>query len=265
FELRQCMWDWNTMGPGPFIGFANFEEILFKDDRFWSVFYNTFMLSGLRIVFELATAIILALLLNEVRKSWVKRSVQTILYLPHFLSWVVTASIFTLMLSPSSGFINAIIKSSGGTSIYFLTEKNWWTVIYYLLRLWHDTGWATIVFLAALAGIDPELYEAAWIDGAGRMKQMFHITMPNIMSTAVIVLMIQLAQIFRLFEPVFVLQNPLVYDVSEVIMTYVYRRGFVNGDYDYGIAVGIFNSLISLILVWTTNTIVKKIRKESIF
>ncbi|MBN1523642.1 MAG: sugar ABC transporter permease [Spirochaetales bacterium] len=263
-EIRQALWDWGVLGPKDFIGLKNFAEIM-KDEIFWNAFRNTFLLSGVRIVLEMFAAIILALLLNEVRKSYIKRTVQTVLYLPHFLSWVVTASIFTLILSPGSGFVNAIIKTMGGTPIYFLTEEFWWPIVYYFLRLWHDTGWATIVFLAALAGVDPELYEASWIDGAGRIKQMWYITLPHITTTIVIVLMINLSHIFRLFEPVFVLQNPLVSNVSEVIMTYVYRRGLVQGDFDYGIAVGLFNSVISLVLVVGANLLVKKIRKEGIF
>ena len=264
FELRQSMWNWGVLGPKEFIGFSNFAKLLVDND-FWTAFFNTLIMSGIRIILEISAAIILALLLNEVRIKLFKRGVQTILYLPHFLSWVVTSSIFLLMLSPTNGFINGIIEAFGCKSVYFITELAWWRPIYFFIRLWHDSVWATIIFLATLAGIDPELYEAACIDGAGHWKRTLHITLPHLYTTIIIVLMINLSRIFRLFEPVFVLQNPLVYEVSDVIQTYVYRKGFLGGNYDYGIAVGIFNSLISLVLVLVVNALVKKVRKEGIF
>lgn len=208
--------------------------------------------------------VIFALLMNELYNKLFKSFVQTVLYLPHFISWVVTASIFYLILSPNNGFINQIIATFGIEPKYFMIEEKWWTPIYYFINRWKDTGWGTIIYLAALSGINTELYEAAEMDGAGRIKQTIHITIPSIMNTILVVFILNLAKVMNIFESVFVLQNTMVLGVSEVIKTYNYKVGLLQSDYGYSTAVGLFNSLISMVLVLITDRISKKVKGSGI-
>ncbi len=205
-----------------------------------------------------------ALLINEIHRKLVKSVFQTILYIPHFISWVVTASIFYLILSPSGGLINQLIVGLGGKSTYFMISEKWWTPIFYLINLWKGVGWGMIIYIAALSGISDELYEAASIDGAGRLKQTWYITLPGIMNTILVVLILHLASVLNIFQSVFVLQNDLVLNVSEVIETYIYRVGLLQSDYGYSTAVGLFKSVISMILILITNNACKKIKGEGI-
>jgi len=263
YGIRIAFYEFNIFGIQNFIGFDNFRR-LFSNSFFWAAFRNTIKLSLLNLLIGMVAAVALALLLNEIRNATFKKVVQTVVYLPHFLSWVVVASIFTMLLSPQGGIINEVMKSFGIKPIYFLTSEKWWTPIFVFVTRWKETGWGTIIYLAALTGIDPNLYEAASIDGAGRLKQTWHITLPSLLPTILIVLIMNLARVLNIFESAFVLQNPLVYDVADVIGTYVYRVGMLQADYDYSTAVGLFKSLISMVLVIGSNRISRKIRGESI-
>jgi putative aldouronate transport system permease protein len=263
YGIRIAFYDFGYFGIKQFIGLQNFRE-LFNSVYFARAFRNTIIISGGQAFLGLSAAIVLSLLLNEVRSMRVKRTVQTIVYLPHFLSWVIVASIFTMLLSPRTGFVNNIIKAVGGKPVRFLTSEAWWRAVYFLCVLWKDTGWGTVVFLAALSGVDPQLYESAWIDGAGRLQQTWYITLPTMAPIIVIVAMLHLAQFFNLFQSVFVLYNPLVYEVSDVLGTLVYRKGLRGGDFDFATAVGLFRSLISLVLVLFVNWLSKRIRGESV-
>ncbi len=258
-------------GPDYSTGWGNFQRLL-TSDPFHSAFKNTIVLSFINLVLATVITVVVALLINEIGNAWGKKIVQTVLYLPHFLSWVVAASIFMLILSAGTdatgadtsnmGFVNAILYNLGiiHTPIDFMTESKWWRVMWYIMNRWKETGWGTIIYLAALAGISPDLYEAAEIDGANRFKQTIYITLPSLMNTILVVFILNLAKIMNIFESVFVFYNSLVYDVSDVIQTYVYRVGIVGNDYGYSTAIGLFKSVVSLILVTASDVISKKVR-----
>lgn len=262
--LRMAFYEWGLFGPKYFKGFENFQGLL-SSKLFITSFLNTVVISGYNLISGMATAIIFALLLNEIPNGIFKKFTQTVVYLPHFLSWVVVAAIFAMLLSPDSGIINEIIKHFGGTPIYFMISNKWWRGIFITINLWKGTGWGAIIYLAALAGVDPQLYEAAAIDGAGKLKQTWHITLPSIQNTILVVLILNLAKILNVFQPVFLMYNPQVYPVADVIDTYTYRLGFTSGgDVDLATAVGLFKSVICMILVLITNNLSKRIKGESI-
>lgn len=262
-------------GPDYSIGWGNFKRLL-TADPFQAAFKNTIILSLVNLILATVFTVVVALLINEIGNAWGKKIVQTVLYLPHFLSWVVAASIFMLILSAGTdatgadtsnmGFVNAILYNIGiiDKPIDFLTDSKCWRPVWYIMNRWKETGWGTIIYLAALSSISPDLYEAAEIDGANRFKQTIYITLPSLMNTILIVFILNLAKIMNIFESVFVLYNSLVYDVSDVIQTYVYRVGIVGNDYGYSTAIGLFKSVISLILVTASDIISKKVRGEGI-
>ena len=213
---------------------------------------------------------VISLLLNEMISLKFKKLSQTIIYLPHFMSWVVTASVFSLMLSPSgNGLINQLLIKMGiiKEGIYFMADKKWWRIWYYLINVWRETGWQTIIFMATLTSIDPGLYEAASIDGAGRWKKMCYVTFPALANTIITVLILNLAKIMNLFESVFVLQNDSVRRSTNVLQTYVYYQTFNSGasaDYGYTTAIGLFRSLVGLVLMVICNFASKKVRGRGI-
>jgi putative aldouronate transport system permease protein len=261
--IRYAFYKYGPFGKPKFIGFDNFETLL-VNPKFIAAFKNTIFLSIGNLILATVITVIFALLMNELYNKFFKSFVQTVLYLPHFISWVVTASIFYLILSPDGGFINQVLGLFGIEPKYFLIEEKWWTPVYYFINRWKETGWGTIIYLAALSGINTELYEAASMDGAGRIKQTIHITIPGIMNTILVVFILNLAKVMNLFESVFVMQNPMVLNVSEVIKTYNYKVGLQQNDYGYSTAVGLFNSLIAAVLVIGSDKITKKIKGSGI-
>ena len=263
--IRFAFYRYNVFSPPRFVGFANFER-LFESPRFWSVFKNTIEISLINLVLGMAAAVLVALLLNEIGRMYLKRPIQTIIYLPHFMSWVVTASIFQLILAPQTGLVNNFLVGTGiiKTPIYFLANETWWRPAFFFITRWRETGWGTIIYLAALTGINPELYESAAIDGAGKLKQALFITIPCIAPTIIIVLILQLSRVLNIFEPILVLYNPVVYSVADVIQTYNYRVGLLESDYGFSTAVGLFRSLICMILVLGANYISKRVRGRGI-
>ena len=269
FGIGYAFTKYNIIKPPEWKGLANFER-LFSMPNFWSAFTNTIELSVLKLLLTTGFSVILSLLLNEMNNIWGKKIAQTIIYLPHFMSWVVTASVFQLILSPTTqGLVNSILMNLGivDKGIYFLGSSNTWRGAYYVINIWHDTGWGTIIFMATLTGIDPGIYEAAAIDGAGRWKKMWYITLPALANTIITVLILNLAKIMNLFESVFVLQNDAVMDVSQVLQTYVYYQTFNSGgipDYGYTTAIGLFRSLVGLTLMLVCNFASKKVRGRGI-
>lgn len=261
--IRIAFYEWGIMGPIDFVGFQNFKDI-FSSMNFWRAFKNTILISFINLLLSMVFSVGIALLLNELRSVNFKKIAQTTLYLPHFLSWVAVASIFTMFLSPQTGVVNEIIKAFGGEPIYFLANEKWWTPVYLLINRWKETGWGTIIFCAALAGVDQEMYEAAALDGASRIKQAWYITIPAIQNTILVVFILNLAKVLNVFESVLVLYNPMVYDVSDVIGTYTYRLGLLSNDYGVSTAVGLFKSVVSLVLVSGANKLNKKIKGEGI-
>ena len=247
------------------VGLEHFKR-LFTGNNFLIILRNTLLLNAGSVIFGFPIPIILAIFLNEVKSKGFKKITQRIMYLPHFKSWVVLGGILIDMLSPSTGVINTIIKFFGGNPIYFMGKKEWWPAMFIISGIWQGAGWGTIVYLAAITGIDPELYEAARIDGAGKLKQIWYITLPCLKSTIVVRLILRMGSMMDIgFEQVYVLMNPAVRDVAEVISTYVYRVGIEGAQYSYTTAIGLFQSVISCILVFTTNKIARKINGEGLW
>lgn len=261
--VRIAFYDWGMFGPVEFVGLDNFKTIL-SSNIFLRAFRNTLTISFSNLVLGMFFSVLFALLLNEVNNIRFKKVSQTVLYLPHFLSWVVVASIFTMVLSPQGGIVNALLVKLGKEPIYFLVSEKWWTPIYLFINRWKETGWGTIIFIAAIMGIDMSMYEAAAIDGAGKLKQVWYITLPAIQNTILVVFILNLAKVLNVFESVLVLYNPMVYGVADVIGTYNYRAGLLNQDYGVATAVGLFKSVVSLILVIAANRISKRINGKGI-
>lgn len=243
----------------PWVGMEYFEEF-FRSQFCWRVIRNTLIISFSSLIFCFPAPIILALLLNEVSVPWFKKTVQTVTYVPHFISVVVVCGIIINFLSPSTGIVNTIIKKFGQEPIYFLADPKYFVGIYLLMNLWRSTGYNSIVYIASLTSINKELYEAAQVDGAGRWKQMIHVTLPGIMPTIIVMLLIQLGGILNVgYEAIILLYNPGIYETADVINSYVYRTGIVEGRYDYATAVGLFNSVVALILVLGANKLSNKL------
>lgn len=248
----------------PWIGFKHFTT-MFTYAEFYNILGNTFMLSLLSIVFGFPAPLILALLLNEVRKIIFKRSMQTLLYLPHFLSWVVIGGIFINLLD-FNGIFNQILGVFGIEPKYFLTDPSLFKSIIVSIGIWKEVGWGTIIYLAALAGVNPNLYEAAVVDGAGRWKQAWHVTLPSILPAIVILFLLRLGNVAESnVEQVLVFLNPLVRDAGEVVDTYIYRLGIQRTLYSYTTAIGIFQSIIGVLLIFGFNNLSKRITGESIY
>lgn len=249
----------------PWIGFQNFEK-LFGMASFWEVLRNTFIISGLKLLFGFPAPIILALLLNELRSVAFKRVVQTISYLPHFLSWVILSGIFIQFLSPSIGPINIVIKALGGKPIYFLGDENWFRPVLVFTHMWKTVGWGTIVYLAALTGINPEFYEAAYIDGATRWQSTRYITIPSLAPVITIMLIFAVGGVIEDdFSQIYNMYNEAVYSVGDVISTYTYRRGLVKMDYGFASAVDLFKNLVALVLIISANTVANRVNEYGIW
>ncbi len=258
YKLRNINW----------VGLKNFQT-MFAKEEFWTAFSNTLQISITKLLITTFASVLVSVFLNEMHNMFAKKTLQTIIYLPHFMSWAVVAAIFQLFLSKSStGFVNETLKSWGilSTSIDFLHTKAMWRPIFYMINIWKETGWGTVIFLATLSGINPELYEAADIDGASRLQKIWYVTVPALMNTVIIVLILNLAKVLNLFESVFVLYNNRVFGVSDVISTYIYRQTFLTAipDYGYTTAVGLFKSLVGCVLVLVCNWASKKIRGRGI-
>ena len=231
------------------VGFDNF-QYLFSMPNTLRVIWNTFYIAIMKVTANIVVPLILALLLNEVRKTSFKRSVQTIIYVPHFMSWVIMAGIIIDIMSPSKGIINQIIVSLGFEPVFFLGSNQWFPFVLVITESWKEAGFGTIIFMAALAGIDPGLYEAAIVDGAGRLKQTLHITIPSIMYIVLLLMTLSLGGVLNnSFEQVFNLYSPLVYKSGDIIDTLVYRIGLGDGRYGLATALGLFKSVVSFVLL----------------
>jgi ABC-type polysaccharide transport system, permease component len=246
------------------IGFDVFKEI-FKMNDFYKVLRNTLLLNILDLVTGFPAPIILAIFLNELRMQRFKKISQTILYLPHFLSWVIISGIMYQLLSPNSGLINLLIMQAGGQPIPFVSEKWHWLATYNIVGVWQSAGWGTIIYLAAITGINTELYEAATVDGAGRVRKIWHITLPGIRSTIIVMLIMNLGKIMGIsFERAYAMGNSMVMDFADVIATFVYRVGLQSVRFNVATAVGLFQSVIGLLLVIFTDFIAKKSGEQGI-
>ncbi|MFO7290272.1 carbohydrate ABC transporter membrane protein 1, CUT1 family [Planifilum fulgidum] len=248
----------------PWVGLKHFRT-MFEDEEALRVIWNTLEISLLQILFAFPLPIILALMINELRNAVYKRLIQSMVYLPHFLSWVVVVGIFVVFLK-SDGIVNQLLQALGIGQIPFLTSPEWFKPLIVFQVIWKESGWGTIIILAALAGVNPQLYEAAVIDGANRWQQMWHITLPAIRSTIVILLILRLGSVMDTgFEQIFLMLNPFTMEVGNVLDTYVYFKGIQQGDISFATAVGLFKGAVGLILVVIANRLAKRFGEGGIY
>ena len=248
-----------------FVGLEHF-KVMFGSEDFWEVFRNSILLGAYQILWGFPVPIILSIMLNEVKNSMLKKSIQTIVYFPHFISWVVVIGMVTNFLSPTTGLVNQIIVSLGGEPIAFLTKSGCFRTIIVATSIWKETGWNTVMYLAALSSIDPGLYEAAYMDGAGRIKRIWHITLPGISSVITLLFIMRLASVLNnSFEQVYMIYNPMIYDVADVFETYSYRTGLLEGRYSYASAIGLMKSIVGCVLMLAANKISIKVQKVGLW
>lgn len=249
----------------PGVGFAHFNR-LFTSPKFYRVLANTLIISSYKLIFTFPAPIIFALLLNELKSNTFKRFVQTVSYLPHFLSIVIIYGVVLALASPTYGLINYILKQFGHTPIYFMVEPSYFRSMLVLVDLWSGTGWGAIIYLAAITSIDKELYDAAEVDGANKIRKIMHITIPGILPIIVLLLILRMGGIMNAgFQQVLLFYSPLTYSVGDIIDTYVYRQGLMEASYSYSTAVGLFNSLVSLLFVLGTNKLAKKVGQQGLW
>jgi putative aldouronate transport system permease protein len=248
----------------PWVGFRWFTEF-FHSFYFWRLMRNTLLISLYSILFGFPIPIIFALLLNDITSQRFKKTVQTVTYLPHFISTVVVVGMINIFTA-RGGPINDLMESLGGQRIAFMTEASWFRTLYVSSEVWQTFGWSSVIYLAALASIDPALYEAAHMDGASRWTQRVHITLPGIMPTIIILLILRVGRVMTVgFEKILLMYNPLTYDTADVISTFVYRQGLQDMNYSYSAAVGLFNSLINFVLLVSVNRASRSLSETSLW
>lgn len=259
-EFRPNLGIWGS----PWVGMKQFVNF-FKDPYFFRLIRNTFSISLLSLVFCFPAPIILALFINEIRSSIFKRTVQTITYMPYFISMVVACSLVKTY-TQQNGLVSQIVMAFGGEAINWLNKSQYFYPIYIISELWQSVGWNSIIYLAALTGIDQEQYEAARIDGASRMQQLWSITLPNLVPTIMILLILRMGGILNVgFEKIILLYNEGIYEVADVISSYVYRKGIINAAYSYGAAVGLFNSAVNIVFLLVSNWLSTKYTESGLF
>lgn len=257
FNIYKGIWD------SPWVGLANFKEA-FSSTDFWDALKNTILLNVGDLILGFPFPIFLAIFLNELRSSKIRKVTQTLLYLPNFMSWVIIAGIATQLLS-NSGLVNNIINNFGAESVPFLSNTGWWRFVYWLFGIWQGAGYSLIVYLAALMATDASLGEAAYIDGATRLQRIWHVTLPQISSTITILLIMQIGKLVTIsFDRPYMMGNTLVRSAANVISTYVYSVGLAAGRFDFATAVGLFQTVVGIILVLSANAIIKKLGQEGI-
>ena len=259
FNVIQGMWG------SPWVGLREFARF-FESPSFWRLIENTFTISLTRLVLGFPAPIILALALNEIGRRSFKRSVQMVTYAPHFISTVVMASMIILFLNPRLGLFGVLMRAAGVRPVNYLAVASHFKFVYALSDIWQHAGYGAIIYMAALAGINPELYEAARIDGASRLQKIIHVDIPGIMPVMVILLILEFGEIMEVgFEKIYLLQNPVNISASEIIQTYVYKIGIINASFSFASAVGLFNSVINFILLVAVNGVARKISNTSLW
>ncbi|MFJ2043676.1 MULTISPECIES: ABC transporter permease subunit [unclassified Paenibacillus] len=254
----------STMWSSAWVGLENFSFL--QDEQFWIVVKNTIYIAILKFVFGFPAPIILALLINEVKNNKYKRFVQSVSYLPHFFSWIVVAYILQSLLTLDGGLVNQLIEKLGGDSVFFLGSTEWFRPMIVVSGLWKEVGWNTILYLAAITTIDPQLYEAARVEGAGRLAQIRNITLPGIMPTISIVLILSMPGLIAVgMDQIYPLMNPANQPVADVLDTYILRNGLQQGYFGMATAVGLLSSVISLVLVLCTNQMARKFNGEGLW
>ncbi|MFR9708125.1 ABC transporter permease [Paenibacillus sp. MB22_1] len=248
----------------PWVGFDNFQRFI-ENYKFWEILLNTITIS----IYELVLfpiPIILALLINQLTSRKFKRIVQTVTYAPHFISTVVIVGMLYLFMNPRNGIVNQLLEGLGFHSVYFMAKAEWFTSIFVWSGVWQNAGWGTIIYLAALTSINPELHESAVVDGASKIKRIWHIDLPGIMPTVIVLLILNIGNFMSVgFEKVYLMQNPLNISTAEIIQTYVYKSGLLNAQYSYSAAIGMFNSVINCILLVSVNFIAKRFSQTSLW
>lgn len=259
YSLYRGVWasDW--------VGLKYF-RLFFSGDDLWLLLRNTFLLGFYNLIFGFAAPIVLALLLNEMRVRVFKRFVQTVSYLPHFISNVVVASMVIVFLSPTGGLLNRMLESLGIGSVNFMADPGWFRSIYVLSEIWQHVGWESIIYLAALTAIDPALYEAAGIDGANRWQKIRSVTLPGISPTIIILFILKVGSMIEIgFEKVYLLSNPATYASADILSTYVYRTAMVNGNFSYGAAIDLFTAVVSFVFIYSANLLSRRITGNSLW
>lgn len=252
FNLSDGIWG------SPWIGFDNFKRF-FDGVYFSQIMSNTVLISLYKLLFGFPAPIILALMLNEIRIQWFKRLIQSVSYIPHFISWVIIYGLLIAFLSPGEGLINILLRNAGFHGISFLTEPNWIRSLIVASDIWHEVGWGAIIYLAALTGIDTSLYEAARVDGAARWKQLWHVTLPGLSAVIILMLLLRLGKVLDVgFDQIFMMSNVFNREKSDIIETWVYRVGLQELQLGLASAVGLFKSVIGFILILTANQLAKK-------
>jgi len=253
------------VAASPWAGLEHFET-LFSNDQFIRAVWNTVKISALNLLFGFPAPILLALMFNEILHSGYKRIAQTIAYLPHFVSTVIIAGIVITAFSPTAGIVNTVMGWFGLDSIYFLTRPEWFRPIFVGTGIWQEAGFGSIVFLAAIAGVSPTLYESAVVDGASRWQMMWKITIPSIMPTIIIMLIIRIGNIMEVsFELIILLYQPATWSTADVVNTWVYRQGLQSGQYDLAAAAGLFNAVVAFVLVIAANTLSRRYSRTSLW
>lgn len=247
------------------VGFKHFKRF-FASSQFVSLIKNTLGLSLLQILLGFPVPIILAIMLNQVKNQRFRKFAQSILYCPHFISIVVLAGMLYIFLSPRNGIVNTIIKMLGGEAIFFLGEAKYFKLTFVISGIWQNAGWSAIIYIAALAGISPDLYEAAQVDGANKWQRIRHIDIPGIMPTIIMMLIMEIGKVMSLgFQKAYLLQNAQNLSASEIISTYIYKVGMLDAQYSYSAAVNLFNNVINIILLVTFNKLAKKLTDNSLW
>ena len=247
------------------IGLTNF-KIFFRQPNCFQIIRNTLVLAVGKILFGQCMAILFALMLNEVRNSKLKKTIQTVTYLPHFISVVILVGLMKELFSSVDGIVNRLIVALGGSAVNFFSEPGWFRSLYIGSSLWQGVGYGSIIYLAALAGLDMEQYEAARIDGANRLQKILYITLPGIMPTTVILLIMRMGSLFSNdFQKILLMYSPATYSTADVISTYTYRYGLENSNYSYAAAIGLMLSVISFVFVWGANAFSKKVSENSLW
>lgn len=260
--------DYNTglgIAGSPFVGLKHFKRFL-DMPVFWNVFRNTLLLSAYHLAVNFPLPILVALMVNEVKEGFFKKTLQTVTYAPHFISTVILCSMVTLFLSPSTGFVNKIIEACGGEAVNFMANPDYFKHIYVWSNTWQHTGWSTIIYVAALSGVDPALHESAGIDGASRLQRIWHINLPALKPTIVIQLILCCGNILVSdFEKVLILQKPAIMEAADVLSTYVYRIGIAQAQFSLSTAMGLFNSIFNFIVLITANFVCRKVGDTSLW
>ena len=258
FDPKSGIWGSEWVGLKHFVTF-------FQSYYFTRLLRNTILLSFYDILFGFPAPVLLAILINEIRKKWFKKTVQTLSYLPHFISTVVVCGMIVDFVS-TEGVINEIVKLFGGNPVSFLSFPQYFRIVYIVSEIWRQVGWGSIIYLASISNIDQQLYEAATIDGAGRFRQMISVTIPGIAPMIIVLLILRVGNLMTLgADKILLLYNPSIYETADVISTFVYRKGLLEGSYSYSTAVGLFNSVVNFILLISVNKISKKVSENSLW